>query len=338
MSQRGVITRIGMWFFFAGLCPLVGPVSPSHAQTQVAKPAAPQAPPTEEWVSCPLSKYRTVPTFNASGSVTCTYYDITDASRVVKTEVVQPSVAGKKFTACLRDNGSYRATRSPEANKMFCSYVASQKALVESAYTWKKSTDKKEQVDFGYRVVTVHGSVLPKLVLFPLALTPVSWVAAVAAVAITAPGVIAQAALDKSVVSTPEALGVCRTLHGGKQRHGRLWRGKCYFPYEGGEESVDSAIEHLVLTKPYGVPMERKVSSSITDEVVLQNPGSLPIQSVRVCAAVDKRDDVVDGQSRTVYLKAPGSLPPGPMACVYSAKGKTKNETDVNSIVELVLK
>jgi hypothetical protein len=303
---------------------LTWPVSQSYADDKA---------PPDEWVACPKLDVDAVvlPKLNSkNGNVVCKYYHPTNTNVLLGTKEVGPSVAGKKYASCLRENKNYKANRSPFADRMWCSYVTSQADLVKSAYEWGKGKDTKSRIDFGYRVVTILGTVIPTgLIVGTLIEGPVSLTAAAVAAAFN---------LKPVATSDPEPLGVCRTTHGGSLRVGRAWRGKCYFPYQKAEVNVASAIDHLVLTKDYGVPMERKAKPNPADDSVFINP-TVPAAAmgVRVCAAVHARDDMVDGKLRKVYLKSPGTMPPPGIFCSYSAKGAALSENDRNSISELIL-
>ena len=123
-----------------------------------------------------------------------------------------------------------------------------------------------------------------------------------------------------------EALGICRAAYKGKKYVGRVWRTKCYFPYEKKEQSIGAGAEYLVLTKPYGVPTPYLFTDKALAGSVVTEPNAPPGLEHRVCKFLIKRGSklsVALGLAKDVTLDLPGIVAP-PNLCVSTAKGKMR--------------
>lgn len=124
-----------------------------------------------------------------------------------------------------------------------------------------------------------------------------------------------------------EKLGVCRASYKKGKYIGRVWRGKCYFPYKKKERVLGAdGVEYLVLKRSYGVPVAGRVNKKRpTAWDVVLNPQAPPPVQQRVCQVHTGRGNKYThalGLRKNVTLKLPGRWLMGDL-CVTAAKGKT---------------
>lgn len=132
---------------------------------------------------------------------------------------------------------------------------------------------------------------------------------------------------------TPEGtenFELCRARYAGSLRVGRAWRNRCYVPYQNGEQRIDSGIEFLVLSRPYGVPSGvTSYDYAETREVQpMANPPAPEPVAISFCTIFLRPDDFAQtlGLAPNLTLWVPGTLLPGGV-CISSAQGKTVTST-----------
>ena len=104
----------------------------------------------------------------------------------------------------------------------------------------------------------------------------------------------------------------------GKKHIGRLWRGKCYFPYQKKERVAGAeGVEYMVLTQDWGLPMATKPTDKPQNYDVVLNARARNVSRQRICSFTFER------KNKGVSLELPGLMLPGKV-CLSAAKGKTR--------------
>jgi len=132
---------------------------------------------------------------------------------------------------------------------------------------------------------------------------------------------------------TPEGtenFELCRVRYAGSLRVGRGWRNRCYIPYQNAEQRVDSGIEFLVLSRPYGVPsgvVSNDYEETRDVQPIADPPAPVGV-AINFCTIFLRPDDFAQtlGLAPTLTLWVPGTLLPGGV-CISSAQGKVVTST-----------